>query len=262
MRYFKHPETSLFSLKPTYRGRLFAIPILLHPQLLNAGVNPLAGLDYQALGQVMSETKVLSPEDQGLTLLSRVVDAHFVCRARGDKRKSLLKTLVSLHQSMPEFSNPEDLGGIRGFNPAGGGLVFLIGAVYRRIIDPLPVTLPYPDDFLASRARFDMELALGGGKPGLFRHQIYAPVLPSTAITYGLSEAMQRWNGLFDGPGSCEFDLNAQGDVTMQLKLGDDSRVALRFGHDATTETDLQVIQGKMIPNASRLGCGPGYYRH
>lgn len=262
MRYFKHPETSLFSLKPTYRGGLFAIPVLLHPQLLNPGGAPLAGLDHQALRSVLSETKVLSPEDQGLTLLPHVVDAHLVCRARGDKRQSLLKTLVSLHQSMPEFSNPEDLSGIRGFNPAGGGLVFLIGAVYRRIIDPLPVTLPYPDDFLASRARFDMEHALGGGKPGLLRHQIFAPVLPSTAIAYGLSEAMQRWSGLFDGPAGCEFDLDAQGDVTMQLKLGDDSSVALRFGHDNTTEKDLQLIQGKMIPNASRLECGPGYYRH
>lgn len=262
MRFINHPETSNFSLGSTFKGGLFAIPILLHPQLIKPGLDPLCGLDCEAVGRVLQETKVLSHKQQDVTFLSRPVDARFVCGARGVASKSVMKTLVSLHRSMPEYANPEDLFHISGFDPSGGGLVFLIGAVYRQIIDPHTVTLPCHDDFLSSRARFAMEIALSGAGAGMFRHQVLAPMTLSKAIAEGVSAAVRCWNGLFDGPMSCEFDLNVKGDVTMKLNHGDEAAVALRFGHDAITERDLQLIQQEVTRSASSRGNNSANYLH
>jgi hypothetical protein len=262
MHFLNHPETTHFDLGSTFKGGLFAMPVLLHPQLLTPGVDPLADLNYEAVGQVLHSTGVLSHKRQDVTFLARAVDARFISSARGDMQKSVLKTLVAMHRSLPAYQDGMELFRLGGFDPSGGGLVFLIGAVYRQVIDPLPVCLPDPGEFLISRARFEIEVALGGGGCSFYRHQVLAPFTLSKAIGEGVTSAVRCWSGMYEEPLSCNFDLTPVGDVTMQLSDGEDLAVSLRFGHDAMTADDLALIQSQVIRSAGTGTSGPRYLLH
>lgn len=261
MRFIQHPEITPFNLGSAFKGGLFAIPVLLHPQLLKPGIEPLAALDYEAVGRVLHKSGILSHKSQDVTFLARAVDARFVSSARGDIEQPVLKTLVSMHRSLPTGDGAE-LFRIGGFDPAGGGLVFLIGAVYRQVVDPLPVFLPEENDFLLSRTRFELEVAIGGGGSSLYRHQVLPPFTLSRAIGQGVSAAVRCWAGMQEEPMTCNYDLDAAGDVTLQLSHSKDLAVSLRFGHDAMTADDLELIHGQVIRSASAGNPGAKYSLH
>lgn len=247
MHFHNHPEISTIKLESTFKGGLFAFPVLLHPQLLKPGTDPLANLDYEAVGRVLHATGVLSHKEQDVTFLARAVDARFISAARGEMRHSVLKALVSMHRSLPAAVEARELFRIGGFDPAGGGLVFLIGAVYRRLVDPQPVVLPDENDFLLSRARFELEVALGGSDSRLYRHQVLPPFTLAKAIANGVSATVRCVSGMYEEPMSCNFDLDVTGDVTLQLSGREDLAVHLSFGHDAMTAADLELIHGQVI---------------
>lgn len=236
------------------------MPVLLHPQLLVPGVEPLAALNYEAVGQVLHSTRVLSHERQDVTFLARAVDASFISSVRGDMQNAVLKTLVAMHRSLPVQQGGHEVFRLSGFDPTGGGLVFLIGAVYRQVIDPLPVCLPEPGEFLLSRARLEIEVALGGGESSFYRHQVLAPFTLSRAIGEGVTSVVRCWSGMNEEPLSCNFDLSPRGEVTMQLSSGEDLAVSLRFGHDCMTATDLQLIQSQVIRSAATGGAAASRY--
>lgn len=262
MHFLNHPDVSTINLESTFKGGLFAIPVLLHPQLLKAGTDPLASLDYEAVGRVLQSTGILSHREQDVTFLARAVDARFISSARGEMRHSVLRALVGMHRSLPASVDGQELFRIGGFDPAGGGLVFLIGAAYRQIIDPLPVYLPDENDFLLSRARFELEVALGGSDNSLYRHQVLPPFTLSKAIAKGVGAAVRCVSAMYEEPLSCNFDLDVTGDVTMQISRGEDLAVYLRFGHDAMTADDLELIHGQVIKSASLPNASFSAYLH
>ena len=262
MNFHNHPETSTIKLESTFKGGLFALPVLLHPQLLKPGTDPLANLDYEAVGRVLHATGVLSHKDQDVTFLARAVDARFISAARGEMRHSVLKALVSMHRSLPAAVEAQELFRIGGFDPAGGGLVFLIGAVYRRLVDHLPVFVPDENDFLLSRARFELEVALGGSDSSLYRHQVLPPSTLTKAIAEGVRATVRCVAGMYEEPMRCNFDLDATGDVSLQLSRGEDLAVHVSFGHDAMTAEDLELIHRQVVNSGSLTNCSFSAYLH
>ena len=180
----------LIEIGDGFRGGLFAMPLLLNPGLVKPNTDPLNDLNYVAAGAVLNSSGIVSHNRQNVAFLARAVDARFIAGARGDNQKNVLKTIVAMHQSKTSKTACTDLLNVGGFDPAGGGLAFLIGAVYRSFDNPEDVVLPDQNDFLLSRARMELEVALSGPGSTHYRHQILAPVDLALAIGVGVRAAM------------------------------------------------------------------------
>lgn len=262
MKFTEHPETLEVELGQSYRGGLFAMPVLLHPQLLASSGDPLATVDTEAIGKALQLTGVISNEGQDATFLSRVVDASFVCSSRGEMQKPMMKALIAMHRSLPSWKKHAEIFKLSGYDHASGGLVFLLGVVYRRSTDPRPVFLPDPQSFLFSQERFALERALGGAVPSMYRHQILAPFTLSKAIGEGLSAAVECWSGMHEEQLHCEFDLTSDGDVTMALRDSQATAVSLKFENDAISPEDLAMIQNRVASTAAFTAPITSYFRH
>jgi hypothetical protein len=142
-------------------------------------------------------------------------------------------------------------------------LVFLLGAVYRRAADPAPIFLTDAADFLTSRHRLDMEVALSGGEGHLhYRHQLLPPFALSQAIAEGLGVGVRCWSALINEPVSCDFGLLASGDITFELKREESPLVSVRMAQDALTEQDRNHLYGSFVRGASLAGENRSFYQH
>lgn len=261
MQFTQHPDIINFSLDRKYKGALFAMPLLLSPDLFTRKGWSLDKLDYEALGAIFHESGVMSNKGQDVTFLARAVDASFVSNARREEF-NILRTLVSLHRSLPTIELAEEIFRLNCFDYAGGGLVFVLGAVYRRASDASPLYLPESSDFLTSHHRLSMETSLSGAENLHYRHQLLPPVPLSNAIAAGLSVGVRNWGALLEQPASCDFGLLPSGDVTFEVKNEDSNLIYLRMAQDALTEQDRNHIFHTFVRGRVIAGSGPGHYRH
>lgn len=273
MHYLIHPEIEHIELLDNYRGGIFAMPVLLHPQGVrnsavggheSMGVDPLRRLDYEAVGTVLHKSGLLSKDGQNATFLAHAVDASFVSSSRGEAQGGLMKALVTLHQSLPSTDDLLKLFRISGFDPNGGGLVFIFGLVYRHAADLRPIYLPDPNEFLFSRERLDIEIALSGNQPGMYRHQVLAPYPLSTAIAQGVATAVSCHTGMTDQLLSCSIGFTQHGDMKMEL-LDDEgaAAVSLNFARDALSTSDINLIHERALRSAAMgAAAAPNYFRH
>ncbi len=234
------------------------MPVILNPHLIEPETDALAVLDYAAAGGVLSTSGVVSHNKQDVAFLARAVDTRFIATARGEEQKRVLKTIVAMHRGLTGTTKGTDLLSVGGFDPANGGLAFLIGAVYRAEDDPEEVVLPDSHDFLMSRARLDLEVALGGHRSTHYRHQVLAPVNLGCAIGYGVSAAMSCWTASIEKPMRCNFNLTVEGDVTMELAHGEEVAVSLKLGQDEMTGHDLNSFQAAMLRCVAHGGSAQG----
>lgn len=273
MHYLTHPEIEHIDLLNNYRGGIFAMPVLLNPQSLRAyggsghdvvGGDPLRRLDYEAVGTVLHKSGLLSKDGQNATFLAHAVDASFVSSSRGEAQAGLMKALVTLHQSLPSTDDLLKLFRISGFDPNGGGLVFIFGLVYRHAADLRPIYLPEPNEFLLSRERLEIELALCGNQSGMYRPQVLAPYPLSTAIAQGVASAVSCYTGMTDQLLSCSIGFTQHGDMKMEL-LDDDgaAAVSVNFARDALSPADISLIQERAMRSAAiGAATAPNYFRH
>lgn len=273
MHYLTHPEIEHIDLLNNYRGGIFAMPVLLNPQSVKTygenghdvvGGDPLRRLDYEAVGAVLHKSGLLSKDGQNATFLAHAVDASFVSSSRGEAQAGLMKALVTLHQSLPSTDDLLKLFRISGFDPNGGGLVFIFGLVYRHAADLRPIYLPEPNEFLFSRERLEIELALGGNQSGMYRPQVLAPYPLSTAIAQGVASAVSCYTGMTDQLLSCSIGFTQHGDMKMEL-LDDEgaAAVSVNFACDALSPADISLIQERAMRSAA-IGAmtAPNYFRH
>lgn len=249
------------------------MPVLLNPQGLRAyggdghdvmGGDPLRRLDYEAVGTVLHKSGLLSKDGQNATFLAHAVDASFVSSSRGEAQPGLMKALVTLHQSLPSSDDILKHFRISGFDPHGGGLVFIFGLVYRHASDLRPIYLPEPNEFLFSRERLDIEVALCGSQPGMFRHQVLAPYPLSTAIAQGVASAVSCHTGMTDQLLSCNIGFTQHGDMKMEL-LDDEgtAAVSVNFSRDALSSADISHIHQQALRSAAMgAAATPNYFRH
>jgi hypothetical protein len=261
MQFVQHPDTINFTLDRQYKGALFAMPLLLSPDLFTRVGWSIEKLDYHALANVFHESGVLSNQGQDTTFLARAVDASFVSSARREEQ-NVLQTLVSLHRSLPSIELAEELFRLNCFDFGGGGLVFLLGAVYRRASDPAPLYLPESAEFLTSRERLSMETSLSGAENLHYRHQLLPPVPLSHAIADGLRVGVRTWSALIEQPVSCDFGLLPSGDVTFEVKNEDSNLIYLRMAQDALSEQDRHQIFHSFVTGTSIAGAAQGHYTH
>ncbi|UUZ69752.1 hypothetical protein LP416_10615 [Polaromonas sp. P2-4] len=88
------------------------------------------------------------------------------------------------------------------------------------------------------------------------------PFILTRANAKGVSAAVRCVSGMHEEPMSCNFDLDATGDVTLQLSCSDDLAVRLSFGHDAMTAADLELIHGQVINSGSLTNGSFSAYLH
>lgn len=260
MQFVEHPQSHLFQLNANYRGAMFAWPVLLNPSLVSQRGWSLDKLGVQELGDVLTDDQFLCHEGQGLTFLANVVDASFVSSARA-KEVDVMRMLVSLQNSLSLASFADDFFNFTPFDHKGGGLVFILGTIYRKARDKRALFLPDPDEFLLSKERLAMEVALSNGVPH-YRHQMLPAFPLSEAVAQGLRSGVQCWSGWFEEPARCEFDLENNGDVTLALSIEDTKVVYVRFGQDAVSTEEMSGIQDAFVRSAAHSNISPGLYKH
>lgn len=239
---------------------MFAWPVLLSPTLVSQRGWSLDKLGVQELGDVLTEDRFLCHEGQSLTFLANAVDASFVSSARA-KEVDVMRMLVSLQNSLPLAGLTDDIFNFNPFDHHGGGLVFILGTIYRKARDKRALSLPDPNEFLLSKERLAMEVALSNGVPH-YRHQILPAFPLSQAVAQGLRSGVQCWSGWFDEPTRCEFDLEGNGDVTMALSIENTKVVYVRFGQDAVSTEAMSGIQDAFTRSAAHSNISPGLYKH
>jgi hypothetical protein len=260
MHYIQHTETIDFNLDKAYRGALFAWPVLLNPTMLTSRSWSLRQLGFDGLGETLMENHFMSHHGQAMTFLASAVDASFVSSARADEL-AVLRMLVSLQNSLPSVDLAHELFRINEFDVRGGGLLFIVGAIYRKATDPRPLFMPDPEEFLVSKERLEMEVALVDGGPH-YRHQIL-PALPlSQAIAEGLRMGVQCWSSTFDAQLRCEFDLEVNGDTTFALNAEEGQAVHLRFGKDVVSTQDMALIQEALVRCSTSSVLNQSLYMH
>jgi hypothetical protein len=260
MQFTTHPEIHEFRLDTGYRGALFAWPVLMNPSRVAIRNWSLDQLGFDRLGESLTDNRFMTHQGQGMTFLASAVDASFVSSARADE-SSVLRMLVSLQKSLPSVELARELFRINHFDVAGGGLVFIIGAIYRKASDPRPLFIPDAEEFLVSKERLSMETALGNGEPHS-RHQILPAFPLSKAIAEGLRMGVQCWGGMHDEPLRCEFDLEPTGGVTFALSTEDRKAVYLRLGHDVISAQDMTVIQDAFLRCSANSAIHQSAYKH
>lgn len=237
------------------------MPLLLSPDLFTRKGWSVNKLNYDAPGKIFHESGIMSHKGQDVTFLARAVDASFVSNVRREEF-NVIKTLVSLHRSLPSIEVAEDLFRLNGFDFSGGGLVFLLGAVYRRASDPSPLYLPDSADFLTSYYRQSMETSLSGEENIHYRHQLMQPVPLSIAIAEGLRMGVRNWGALIEQPASCDFGLLPSGDITFEVHGEDSNLIYLRMAQDALTEDDRNHIFHSFVRGTAIAESGQSSYRH
>jgi hypothetical protein len=280
MKFHSHPEVQDFQLDTAYRGALFAWPVLLNANRISTRNWSLQELGIDELGSCLSKNQFMSNEAQRLTFLSSAVDASFVSNARSQE-VSVLRMLVSLQNQLPSVQIATDLFRINEFDVAGGGLVFIVGVIFRKASDPRPLSLPDPDQFLVSQERLEMEVALSKGEEH-YRHQILPAFPLSRAVAEGLRMGVQCWSGMYEEPMRCDFDLDHEGNFTFALSVdaedeaGDEAKpmdfaaedaadakaIYLRFGHDVVSQQDMNSIQEAFVRCASNSHLNQSAYKH
>lgn len=260
MQFTTHPEIHNFQLDEAYRGAMFAWPVLINGTRISNRGWSLEQLGIHELGGYLSSNRFLCHEGQGLTFLASAVDASFVSNARSNE-VDVMRMLVSLQNRLPMTNLSSEIFKISPFDVAGGGLVFIIGTVYRKARDPRSLFLPDTDEFLVSKERLAMEVALSNGDPH-YRHQILPAFPISKAIAEGLRTGVQCWSGMFAEPMSCEFDLDGTGDVTFALSIEETKAVSLRFGQDVMSTEDMARIQAAFVKCSISSSLAQSNYKH
>lgn len=260
MKFIVHPETHPFSIDAAYRGAMFAWPVLLNPTRVATPGWSLRQLGVNELGQCLSDSRAMSHAGQQVTFLASAVDASFVSNARANE-VDVIRMLVSLQQSLPSVCLPHDIFRINPFDVGGGGLVFIIGAIYRKANDDRELFLPEPDEFLVSKERLSMEIALSNGDPH-YRHQMLPAFPLSQAVAEGLRMGVQCWSSMYEEPLRCEFDLESNGDTTFALSVDEGRAVYLRIGQDALSTTDMSRIQDAFVHSSMSSSMHQSAYTH
>jgi hypothetical protein len=260
MQFNTHPEIHEFKLDTLYRGAMFAWPVLINGSLVSTRGWSLDQLGILEMGSYLNTNRFLCHEAQGVTFLASAVDASFVSSARSNE-VDVMRMLVSLQNSFPLTNLSSEIFRISPFDVAGGGLVFIVGSVYRKAKDLRQLFLPDPDEFLVSKERLAMEVALSNGDLH-YRHQILPAFPISKAVAEGLRSGVQCWSGMFAEPMRCEFDLESTGDVTFALRIEETRAVYLRFGQDVMCTEDMSRIQEVFVRCSASSAIGQSHFKH
>lgn len=260
MQFIQHPETQEFRLDTAYRGAMFAWPVLLNPTRVATRDWSLNQLGIDELGQCLTDNRFMSHDGQEVTFLASAVDASFVSSARANE-VDVMRMLVSLQHSLPSVYLPHDIFRINHFDVGGGGLVFIVGVIYRKPRDNRALFLPDADEFLVSKERLSMEIALSNGDQH-YRHQILPAFPLSQAVAEGLRMGVRCWSSMYEEPLKCEFDLERNGDMTFALSVEEGNAVYLRIGQGAISTGDMTRIQDAFIHSSMTSSSQLSAYKH
>lgn len=212
------------------KASLFALPVLIHPQLAgqsfpSSPVLPHFSLVHKELARMLDG----EDEQQSYVVLDRMVSPSFLSSTLANNIDQMTSTLVNGHvleQEDPYFQL-EDWITDNGIHKSKHVLGFIAGAIYRRDEDPNDLSLLTPQVWSQSIQKKHIESLLSQGSSMLV-HQVLAPSSFEEALFTGF-EGLCRMYLNFHGEDACvDADLKQDGSIVL----------AVRAGH-ALTEIDI-----------------------
>lgn len=220
-------EISLQSLVLTglvpAKARLFAMPVLIHPQLIDASFPMSPALpNFAGIFEHLKGAMTGTDGQQSYMVLDRIVSPSFLGSVLWEGEDAMTNTLVSGHaleQEDPYFT-VEDLILDDAITGSKGIIGFIVGAIYRQDEDPTELTLIDPHGWQSSYSRQSVENILSGGSQSPFRHRVLSPLAFDDALIAGFEGLCQMYLHMHGGASVVEADLLNDGAVALRVTNG------------------------------------------
>jgi len=204
------------------KGSLFALPVLIHPQLAEQNFPTSPVLPHFSL--VHKElARMLDGEDaqQSYVVLDRMVSPSFLSSTLAKNIDQMTSTLVNGHvleQEDPYFQL-EDWITDNGIHKSKHVLGFIAGAIYRRDEDPNDLSLLTPQIWSQSIQKKRIESLLSQGSSMLV-HQVLAPSSFEDALFTGFEGLCRMYLNFHGEDAHVDADLKQDGSIVLIVSAG------------------------------------------
>lgn len=225
------------------KASLFALPVLIHPQLKwqSFPVSPVLP-HFSMLHKTLKPMLDGDDAQQSYVVLDRMVSPSFLSTTLASNVDQMTSTLVNGHvleQEDPYFQL-EDWITDNGIHNSKHVIGFIAGAIYRRDEDPSDLSLLTPHIWAQSLEKKRIESLLSQGSPMLV-HQVLAPASFEEALYTGFE-------------GLCRMYLNFHGEnARVDADLKSDGSIILCV-HDGDASTEFEIGTGTLeMPRVEAL---------
>jgi hypothetical protein len=217
-------EFQLAAQMPT-KAALFAVPVIIHPQLARQSFSGCALLPhFKAVHDSLGEILEGPDGAQSWVLLDRIVSPTFIAQILSGNEEEAAMALVAGH--LRELEDPfftlEEYLHDPWIDESKHVIGFMAGAMYRQDEDPNPIEMRCDSRWHASAQRRVVE-ALISEKHPILRHLVLEPAPLRQALASG-----------FEGLARMYLDLN--GNTTFDAEIEPSGKIVLKAGRDGQSE--------------------------